>query len=325
MSWLKVDDSFLDHPKVLALPDSVIVAWLKIASWCAKYRTNGCISRENAKVLTSTKKVARLVKAGLLDELDAKGSELTVHDWSDYNPTASESLQKADENAAARKEKASRAARARWDDKQPEHAPSNAQASTEHAHDDARSNAQACSEQCSNDAQTMLKNAPVPVPHLDLEDRSKDLTPLGDEHALGSLPPASLAAPVSGIRAAPTKTETIRETAFRALAMTDAEWVWVLPELRGSIEVCFDGWRIFSGQANAPTPSTLRACRPILELLANGETPQAVRDALAKAHPKCWARGKDYHHALKGFASLGRPDAKAVEDKPTVTYAQGGL
>jgi hypothetical protein len=90
MSWLKIDDGFLQHPKIMALTDSELRVWMRILCFSAANRRHreGQIhpsDRREIPGLTQTK-IGRYIDLNLLEETDAPGT-LKVHDFHTYNPT----------------------------------------------------------------------------------------------------------------------------------------------------------------------------------------------------------------------------------------------
>lgn len=109
MSWLKIDDGIMDHPKVEAAIDEagpwVVAVYLRSMCHAAKGLTDGKISRRAAKRLLadvdeSDAVLGALVANGLWDDL---GGNYQVHDYLDYNPTR-EKVQAEREAARLRKD-----------------------------------------------------------------------------------------------------------------------------------------------------------------------------------------------------------------------------
>ena len=86
MSWLRVDDAFSTHPKLLLLPRPDRWTWMELLCFCARYRTNGTIPPQirEAVPAATPQILEKLVCAGLLDQDD--DGNLSIHDWRDYNP-----------------------------------------------------------------------------------------------------------------------------------------------------------------------------------------------------------------------------------------------
>lgn len=104
MTWLRLDDAYPDHPKVLPLSDAAFRLDVTAKCWAAARATDGLITKSDLKVLAAkleaprgvARVVASLVASGLW-ELSGDGWKL--HDWLDYNPSAKEVA--ADRAAAA--------------------------------------------------------------------------------------------------------------------------------------------------------------------------------------------------------------------------------
>lgn len=96
MSWVKLDDEFVEHPRVSSLSDKAFR--LHVAGICHASRklTDGHISTTDARVLlaltrTSSRHVAELLEAGAWT---ANGDGWEIHDYLDYNPTAEQVKEK---------------------------------------------------------------------------------------------------------------------------------------------------------------------------------------------------------------------------------------
>lgn len=86
MTWTKVDDSFADHPKVMALGRDRIVGvglWTAAACYCSRHLTDGFVPTAAAEGFGHGRVWGRLVEVGLVDRVTG-GYQL--HDWLDYNP-----------------------------------------------------------------------------------------------------------------------------------------------------------------------------------------------------------------------------------------------
>ncbi len=89
MAWVKIDDQFTDHPKIVAA--GPLAGWLYVAGLCysARYLTDGFVPRAQVRKLVDvdevTPLVTALVTAGLWRE--SQGG-YTIHDYLDYNPPA---------------------------------------------------------------------------------------------------------------------------------------------------------------------------------------------------------------------------------------------
>lgn len=94
MTWLKVDDSILDHPKwVRAIRDGgsgVIHLWLAMATWSARHLTDGVIPSDMFDTVGGPQRrrkeaLAALVRSGLCT-VDGQGT-VAIHDFTEHNPS----------------------------------------------------------------------------------------------------------------------------------------------------------------------------------------------------------------------------------------------
>ena len=98
MTWVKMDDAFADHPKVMALGRDRMAGlgvWTAAACYCARFLTDGFVPTAVAQGFGHGRIIGRLVEVGLIDKVSG-GYQL--HDWLDYNPPRSKVL--ADRKAA---------------------------------------------------------------------------------------------------------------------------------------------------------------------------------------------------------------------------------
>lgn len=86
MTWVKLDDAFADHPKVMALGRDRMAGlgvWTAAACYCARYLTDGFVPAAVAHGFGHARILSRLVEVGLLDKVP---DGYRLHDWLDYNP-----------------------------------------------------------------------------------------------------------------------------------------------------------------------------------------------------------------------------------------------
>lgn len=87
MTWLRVDDGFVDHPKIVSLGSPAARwAFLELLAYCARHHTDGYIPNNLLTVLprVNVALINRAIEVGLVDR-DETG-DLRVHDWQTYNP-----------------------------------------------------------------------------------------------------------------------------------------------------------------------------------------------------------------------------------------------
>jgi len=114
MSWARLDDDFLHHPKVADAGPVATALHMRAIVYCCKYKTDGLITRRQLpRILDWTEDeddfagrppdnrdlARRLVNAGLWDEHPEGG--WVIHDFLDYNPSREAQRKKRDERAAA--------------------------------------------------------------------------------------------------------------------------------------------------------------------------------------------------------------------------------
>lgn len=107
MTWVKLDDNFSQHPKVMQA--GPLAGWLYVAGlcYCAKYLTDGVIPLDAVPTLTTIQKpmpqVVRLLDAGLWD---VGVRSYSVHDYLSFQPSRDavlEEREKAKKRQAARR------------------------------------------------------------------------------------------------------------------------------------------------------------------------------------------------------------------------------
>jgi hypothetical protein len=113
MSWARLDDSFIDHPKMVGLRLELVGLWAKALAYCGRHLTDGAIQRALLPQLAgvseprAVKLAEELVKAGLWEHA---GTDYLVHDYLDWNPSRREVLAERERRSRA----GQAAARARW-------------------------------------------------------------------------------------------------------------------------------------------------------------------------------------------------------------------
>lgn len=81
MSWVKLDDSFAEHPKILALTDREAMVHIRALCYAGR-RREPHIPAAALRLLNATPKIAgELVRVGLWD---VNGDGWVIHDWEAY-------------------------------------------------------------------------------------------------------------------------------------------------------------------------------------------------------------------------------------------------
>ena len=94
MPWLKMDDGFITHPKVLSVSAEAKLLWMWALGFCAKELTDGRLTQKQAVSVAGLAGVsdwkpaaAELIQARLWE---SDGDGYHVHDYFDYNPSKAE-------------------------------------------------------------------------------------------------------------------------------------------------------------------------------------------------------------------------------------------
>jgi len=85
MAWLRLDDGFDTHPKLLELSEGERWRWTRLLLHCARHRTEGVVTMRALRDLGLARSRRKLIASSLLNETDDDGI-FTVHDWAEYNP-----------------------------------------------------------------------------------------------------------------------------------------------------------------------------------------------------------------------------------------------
>jgi hypothetical protein len=87
MTWIRVDDHFADHPKVMALETHRLAGlglWVVAASYAARYLTDGFVPFSHVRAHGPARLISRMVAVGLFEPVDGG---YRLHDWLTYNPS----------------------------------------------------------------------------------------------------------------------------------------------------------------------------------------------------------------------------------------------
>lgn len=89
--WVKLDDGFSRHPKILSIPDGALRLHLDAMCYAAAYLTDGQVRAES---LLDPKpgRIRALTDAGLWVPNGSGGWQL--HDWLEYQPRAADVLKR---------------------------------------------------------------------------------------------------------------------------------------------------------------------------------------------------------------------------------------
>lgn len=82
MPWLRIDDVYDTHPKLLELTEVERWRWTRVLIHCARYRTGGRVTESVITELQLTRSLRKLIDVRLLAK---DGRDYVVHDWHAYN------------------------------------------------------------------------------------------------------------------------------------------------------------------------------------------------------------------------------------------------
>ena len=125
--WVKLDDGWDEHPKILSVSEPAILMWIRAITYANRNKTGGYIPRGVLHKLTPSADSAALAdeladvrapgcKGGLFDRIES-GAGFRVHDYEKYQPaqdTDAERGQGAGDLSAKRSAAGKRGAAARW-------------------------------------------------------------------------------------------------------------------------------------------------------------------------------------------------------------------
>lgn len=110
MSWVKLDDNFPDHPKLVRVPDSAFRLWVSAIAYCNRHLTDGLVPTEALRSISPVtryplKAASALVRERLWHDSKsspcdspscpfhlgivsppAPGADFVIHDYWDYQP-----------------------------------------------------------------------------------------------------------------------------------------------------------------------------------------------------------------------------------------------
>ena len=84
MPWLRIDDAFWAHPKVMAAGNEVAGAYVRLLSYCAQQLTDGVVTSDVAKVIATPALQRKLISFGFVERHD---EGLVIPDYLDFNPS----------------------------------------------------------------------------------------------------------------------------------------------------------------------------------------------------------------------------------------------
>jgi len=101
VTWVKLDDGFADHPKIIALTPQARDLFIWGLCYCARQLTDGFIPKRSVsgcgtvpRSETRRRAIAALVQVGLWVEVEGGWQ---VHDYLDYNPNRARVLKEREQ------------------------------------------------------------------------------------------------------------------------------------------------------------------------------------------------------------------------------------
>ena len=84
MTWVKIDDNFAEHPKILKLSDGAFRLYVTALCYANRYETDGKIDTKVARKLCHSRTIPQLIMSGLWHD---HGDHYVINSYSDYQPT----------------------------------------------------------------------------------------------------------------------------------------------------------------------------------------------------------------------------------------------
>ena len=84
MTWVRIDDTFPDHPKIVGLTDAAFRAHVAGLCYAGRYLTDGHIPTSALRQIGTRKAAQELEARGLWDKTD---HGWVINDFLDYNPS----------------------------------------------------------------------------------------------------------------------------------------------------------------------------------------------------------------------------------------------
>lgn len=99
MSWVRVDDKFPRHPKVIGLCAQAAALWLAACCWCSEYETDGALPDTAVMRLSwyAAEAAKELEVAGLWVRTETGWQ---IHDYLKFNPSRRDKQEKRDREQA---------------------------------------------------------------------------------------------------------------------------------------------------------------------------------------------------------------------------------
>ena len=88
MPWIRLEDNFPEHPKILALSDAAFRLHVRAIGYAARHLTDGCVRSAAFRSMTRRQSLAtELIAAGIWEATD---DGFHIHDYLAYQPSRTE-------------------------------------------------------------------------------------------------------------------------------------------------------------------------------------------------------------------------------------------
>lgn len=101
MPWIRFEDNFDEHPKIVGLDDQSFRLYVRATAYAARHLTDGFVPRSATKALRANdwaRCAGRLIRAGLWEAVEGG---YRIHDYHDYQPKRAEIIEQRRKKAEA--------------------------------------------------------------------------------------------------------------------------------------------------------------------------------------------------------------------------------
>ena len=84
MAWVKIDDNFTEHPKIIGLSDGAFRLYVTALCYSNRYMTDGRIPTKICKKLGDSRKISELFAVKLWQDF---GDFISINSYAEYQPT----------------------------------------------------------------------------------------------------------------------------------------------------------------------------------------------------------------------------------------------
>jgi hypothetical protein len=91
MTWIRLDDQFIDHPKILAISDEAFRAYVSGLCYASRYLTDGLLPNAALSKICSKRARKVLTEAQLWHDHE---EGIMINDFLEYNPSKEDTERK---------------------------------------------------------------------------------------------------------------------------------------------------------------------------------------------------------------------------------------